>query len=134
MSTRRLVWTLLIFFFSSRRRHTRCYRDWSSDVSSSDLACHYFRSVVHECNASVIIRGNHRVCYASEGRGKLPFAFPYSPFHLMPVTAHFNGRIQLSLLERFEDIAEWLGDLCSLKRAFIRMRSEKYYPDGPTGT
>src|SRR5207245_3402380 len=25
------------FFFSSRRRHTRCYRDWSSDVCSSDL-------------------------------------------------------------------------------------------------
>src|SRR5215470_8075645 len=27
------------FFFSSRRRHTRCYRDWSSDVCSSDLGC-----------------------------------------------------------------------------------------------
>src|SRR5207245_6526694 len=28
---------LVTFFFSSRRRHTRCYRDWSSDVCSSDL-------------------------------------------------------------------------------------------------
>src|SRR5436309_6069002 len=28
---------LLIFFFSSRRRHTRFSRDWSSDVCSSDL-------------------------------------------------------------------------------------------------
>src|SRR5216683_1516798 len=27
----------LIFFFSSRRRHTRSDRDWSSDVCSSDL-------------------------------------------------------------------------------------------------
>src|SRR5439155_6105123 len=27
-----------IFFFSSRRRHTRWPRDWSSDVCSSDLA------------------------------------------------------------------------------------------------
>src|SRR5205809_1121107 len=27
----------LAFFFSSRRRHTRCSRDWSSDVCSSDL-------------------------------------------------------------------------------------------------
>src|SRR6266436_7031981 len=26
-----------IFFFSSRRRHTICSRDWSSDVCSSDL-------------------------------------------------------------------------------------------------
>src|SRR6266852_7398189 len=25
------------FFFSGRRRHTSCYRDWSSDVCSSDL-------------------------------------------------------------------------------------------------
>src|SRR6266542_4514539 len=33
----------VFFFFSSRRRHTRCYRDWSSDVCSSDLVttrCH----------------------------------------------------------------------------------------------
>src|SRR5207249_3999750 len=28
----------LCFFFSSRRRHTRSKRDWSSDVCSSDLA------------------------------------------------------------------------------------------------
>src|SRR5256884_417517 len=27
----------VVFFFSSRRRHTRCSRDWSSDVCSSDL-------------------------------------------------------------------------------------------------
>src|SRR5438445_1650655 len=26
-----------LFFFSSRRRHTRYWRDWSSDVCSSDL-------------------------------------------------------------------------------------------------
>src|SRR5690606_40272786 len=30
------------FFFSSRRRHTRFSRDWSSDVCSSDL----FRKIV----------------------------------------------------------------------------------------
>src|SRR5690606_40532294 len=28
----------LSFFFSSRRRHTRFSRDWSSDVCSSDLS------------------------------------------------------------------------------------------------
>src|SRR5699024_11807885 len=28
---------LCLFFFSSRRRHTRSKRDWSSDVCSSDL-------------------------------------------------------------------------------------------------
>src|SRR5256884_206464 len=30
----------VFFFFSSRRRHTRCSRDWSSDVCSSDLENH----------------------------------------------------------------------------------------------
>src|SRR2546421_1824347 len=29
---------VVFFFFSSRRRHTRSDRDWSSDVCSSDLA------------------------------------------------------------------------------------------------
>src|SRR5690625_7174809 len=36
-----------VFFFSSRRRHTRWPRDWSSDVCSSDLAfalCQYLHS------------------------------------------------------------------------------------------
>src|SRR5262245_13420172 len=32
-----------VFFFSSRRRHTRCLSDWSSDVCSSDLTI--FRDV-----------------------------------------------------------------------------------------
>src|SRR2546422_4528929 len=34
------------FFFSSRRRHTRCSRDWSSDVCSSDLTDHVEVNVV----------------------------------------------------------------------------------------
>src|SRR5437660_5616560 len=32
-----MVLYILVFFFSSRRRHTRWPRDWSSDVCSSDL-------------------------------------------------------------------------------------------------
>ena len=31
------VFFVVVFFFSSRRRHTRYWRDWSSDVCSSDL-------------------------------------------------------------------------------------------------
>src|SRR5699024_11382432 len=36
-SPRRLENMQSCFFFSSRRRHTRSKRDWSSDVCSSDL-------------------------------------------------------------------------------------------------
>src|SRR5690606_27214671 len=35
------VASLLLYFFSSRRRHTRFSRDWSSDVCSSDLVIFY---------------------------------------------------------------------------------------------
>src|SRR5256885_1643039 len=31
------AWVVILFFFSSRRRHTRLQGDWSSDVCSSDL-------------------------------------------------------------------------------------------------
>src|SRR3712207_9372011 len=36
------------FFFSSRRRHTRYWRDWSSDVCSSDLLHRHVGLVLQE--------------------------------------------------------------------------------------
>src|SRR5690606_39807793 len=36
------------FFFSSRRRHTRFSRDWSSDVCSSDLVYRLYRRTVED--------------------------------------------------------------------------------------
>src|SRR5205807_5169277 len=36
-------WQMRLFFFSSRRRHTRLQGDWSSDVCSSDLAVTVYR-------------------------------------------------------------------------------------------
>src|SRR3712207_7954038 len=36
---------VFFFFFSSRRRHTRYWRDWSSDVCSSDLALSNITSI-----------------------------------------------------------------------------------------
>src|SRR2546422_6635652 len=44
----------LVFFFSSRRRHTRCSRDWSSDVCSSDLLT--FWNEIH-----IIAHGNELI-------------------------------------------------------------------------
>src|SRR5690606_41100466 len=35
-----------LFFFSSRRRHTRFSRDWSSDVCSSDLILEHQADIV----------------------------------------------------------------------------------------
>src|SRR5947209_14428445 len=49
-------WFLIVFFFfSSRRRHTRYWRDWSSDVCSSDLDDLKSSSLLREFVASEII-------------------------------------------------------------------------------
>src|SRR5207247_7469764 len=50
-----------LFFFSSRRRHTRSTRDWSSDVCSSDLIGRHgaalvpdHKTVLTHCNAGAL--------------------------------------------------------------------------------
>src|SRR3990172_9919581 len=40
-------------FFSSRRRHTRCSRDWSSDVCSSDLVATAATAQAQSANINV---------------------------------------------------------------------------------
>src|SRR6266436_5480683 len=50
------------FFFSSRRRHTRCSRDWSSDVCSSDLSSVKPRTVM-----SSIMRARNALTGRGEG-------------------------------------------------------------------
>src|SRR5207249_11119773 len=49
----------LSFFFSSRRRHTRSKRDWSSDVCSSDL-----EDMLSKCSTKdapwYVIPSNHK--------------------------------------------------------------------------
>src|SRR5437870_8259375 len=47
----------ICFFFSSRRRHTRWPRDWSSDVCSSDLCAFHAcsrRRITHEVLSSLL--------------------------------------------------------------------------------
>src|SRR5690606_40060526 len=55
-----------LFFFSSRRRHTRFSRDWSSDVCSSDL-CQGLATFVPEVNGQyeVVLNGSPRSCWVT---------------------------------------------------------------------
>src|SRR2546422_8926156 len=48
-----------LFFFSSRRRHTRCSRDWSSDVCSSDLLERERGITILAKNCAFRYRGTH---------------------------------------------------------------------------
>src|SRR3712207_101718 len=57
---------MMFFFFSSRRRHTRYWRDWSSDVCSSDLTGRkivfvaYRTSDYHSAIYTIRRDGSHR--------------------------------------------------------------------------
>src|SRR5256884_1774016 len=70
----------VLCFFSSRSGHTRCSRDWSSDVCSSDLTDAQFRAVIDliESAESAIAptlmlvrfpRGRHPLTYSADGIG-----------------------------------------------------------------
>src|SRR5207248_6978992 len=54
-----------VFFFSSRRRHTRSYGDWSSDVCSSDL----------------VALGDQHVARGVDAKGNMLIAKGYSVTH-----------------------------------------------------
>src|SRR5437868_11096116 len=49
-----LFFFCFFFFFSSRRRHTRSKRDWSSDVCSSDLNFFTIRDVLKRYDGETI--------------------------------------------------------------------------------
>src|SRR5436853_4199418 len=60
--------SLLIFFFSSRRRHMRCLSDWSSDVCSSDLPVPRRADPCRRPPRSGSARRGTGPCRASRGR------------------------------------------------------------------
>src|SRR2546422_5694330 len=88
----------MVFFFSSRRRHTRCSRDWSSDVCSSDL------KVLYEI---------------STGRDRRDF--PALPDDLaeddamLELNAVILKTCKNDLRERYQTAAELQGDLALLQ-------------------
>src|ERR1035437_10813445 len=46
---------VFFFFFSSRRRHTRYWRDWSSDVCSSDLCIDSYTANFGTDSANIVL-------------------------------------------------------------------------------
>src|ERR1035438_2484032 len=70
------------FCFSSRRRHTRCLSDWSSDVCSSDLK----HAIIHTYPAGdlTFVTASHKTMYGAlnsswkreKGRFTLEIAVP----------------------------------------------------------
>src|SRR5690606_40556631 len=81
------------FFFSSRRRHTRFSRDWSSDVCSSDL-----KSGVHATLAGVIV-GFFIPLKEKHGRSPAKrlehVLHPWVAYMILPLFAFANAGVSL---------------------------------------
>src|SRR5437867_12811869 len=78
----------LLFFFSSRRRHTRSYGDWSSDVCSSDL------STIRRASPN---RGPYRVTVSCTSRSEerrvgKECRYRWSPDHQKKKKDRIDGR------------------------------------------
>src|SRR5205814_6128020 len=67
----------VVFFFSSRRRHTRCLSDWSSDVCSSDLNGSQLTGIQSgarpiECRVLVLPEARDNECRNERGHEQRP--------------------------------------------------------------
>src|SRR2546421_12246284 len=60
----------IFFFFSSRRRHTRSDRDWSSDVCSSDLVRQELISSTRESREDLTVKHANASCNKNESLGR----------------------------------------------------------------
>src|SRR5690554_7577732 len=77
------------FFFSSRRRHTRCGRDWSSDVCSSDLEKYLFTAGQPDPDLVIRTSGEQRIS------NFLLWQVAYAEFLFTPVLWPEFGRREL---------------------------------------
>src|SRR2546422_7772000 len=93
----------MFFFFSSRRRHTRCSRDWSSDVCSSDL----FQRAPAFRGAELLRGTGDDVDEASSD----PVYWTVDRWDSREAYEDFNTRFE----REYEELDTRLADLCELE-------------------
>src|SRR6266403_5515103 len=103
---------MVFFFFSSRRRHTRSLRDWSSDVCSSDLAGVRRGAQPRAARAGGSQRRSHQAPAAAAGRA----AVPASPFRRSLATVPVRCRDCRSRSDRMATRRLWRRGGNSMKR------------------
>src|SRR5438874_6602842 len=107
----------LCFFFSSRRRHTRSLRDWSSDVCSSDLERGvippfgelygvpvYLGEALAEDPEIILSAGTHSDCRA-HGRMWISSTLPSLASARLPRNASHSLHLAPSVLQHFAGCA-----------------------------
>src|SRR5205814_3890062 len=82
---------LVAFFFSSRRRHTRCLSDWSSDVCSSDLRAQLVgaRLLVGEA-PSPMLSPPHALNPKLDDMDRQPGILARGPWDIADVASHWT--------------------------------------------
>src|SRR2546429_4040051 len=100
-----------LFFFSSRRRHTRCSRDWSSDVCSSDL---------YRAKVSLAVEGGRG---RSRTVGFHPYYQPGRVFSL--VDCHITDFRLMALWRELKRSEEHTSELQSRLHLVCRLLLEK---------
>src|SRR3989454_1823427 len=121
---------LFLFFFSSRRRHTRLQGDWSSDVCSSDLCGSHPAPQCNACSLGNVLPwpparpGRLAPQYSSKSRAilprkLLPWLFPLCKSRSAVPTSAQPGRKQIPQHEAGTQQARLHaggGDIQSLRR------------------
>src|ERR1035438_347034 len=92
------------FFFSSRRRHTRCLSDWSSDVCSSDLLVEYTFDHKETTMAEKLPQ-----TLANHVRFQPPFHF-----FVLPVTATALILAIINVVRHYDSLGPWALVLLAL--------------------
>ena len=86
-----MFWSVVVFFFSSRRRHTRSDRDWSSDVCSSDL--------------NLALLGDKQFLFSDSGNSFIMFGVRGNNWVAMGEPVGLRSERQ-ELMWKFRDIAD----------------------------
>src|SRR3712207_2024038 len=121
-----------MYFFSSRRRHTRYWRDWSSDVCSSDLGEEINKfGIVLEGEVTILKENSegNRVIISVIKKGDLfGEMLVFSSRKIWPVTVMVQNSCKVLFLTNSDLIAR-CGKMCpwhnALLQNFIKIISDK---------
>src|SRR6201989_3675600 len=103
------VFRVVFFFLSSRRRHTRSLRDWSSDVCSSDLPLMnhgsiFNLSVGNHCTLSPLKNRSEERRVGKECRSR------WSPYHSKKKKQRTGGLTTRTKMEMSHCMSNTLAD------------------------
>src|SRR5699024_11284050 len=96
-----------VFFFSSRRRHTRSKRDWSSDVCSSDLASP--QSGINAGSFLALFLDNYEFLGSAKQFIHVAAAYVHEDFYGEKLGVAYEEIGRASCRERVKISVEWRG-------------------------